>query len=57
LYDRINRRVDLMVADGLVAEVESLFPYRDLNALNTVGYSEIFDYLDGNTDLPTAIAA
>lgn len=56
LYDRINRRVDLMVADGLVDEVKSLLPYRHLNALNTVGYSEIFDYLDGNTDLPDAIA-
>jgi tRNA dimethylallyltransferase len=56
LYGRINRRVDLMVADGLVAEVEGLLPYRHLNALNTVGYSEVFNYLDGNTDLPTAIS-
>ncbi len=57
LYDRINRRVDAMIADGLVAEVESLLPYRGYNALNTVGYTEIFDYLDGKTDLPSAIAA
>jgi tRNA dimethylallyltransferase len=57
LYDRINRRVDIMVGQGLVEEVRSLIPYRHLNALNTVGYSEIFEYLDGNTDLPTAIAA
>jgi tRNA dimethylallyltransferase len=56
LYNRINQRVDLMVADGLVEEVESLLPYRHLNALNTVGYSEIFDFFDGNTDLPTAIS-
>lgn len=56
LYDRINRRVDLMVADGLVDEVKSLLPYRHLNALNTVGYSEIFSYLDDATDLPDAIA-
>jgi tRNA dimethylallyltransferase len=57
LYDRINRRVDIMVEQGLVEEVRSLLPYRHLNALNTVGYSEIFAYLDGSTDLPTAIAA
>jgi tRNA dimethylallyltransferase len=56
LYDRINRRVDMMVADGLVEEVEALLPYRHLNALNTVGYSEIFNFFDGNTDLPTAIS-
>jgi tRNA dimethylallyltransferase len=56
LYNRINQRVDLMVADGLIEEVESLLPYRHLNALNTVGYSEIFDFFDGNTDLPTAIS-
>lgn len=57
LYDRINRRVDMMVDQGLVDEVKSLLPYRKVNALNTVGYSEIFDYLDGKADLPTAIAA
>ncbi|TFF36882.1 tRNA (adenosine(37)-N6)-dimethylallyltransferase MiaA [Mucilaginibacter psychrotolerans] len=56
LYDRINRRVDMMVADGLVEEVEALLPYRHLNALNTVGYSEIFDYLDGDTDWSDSIA-
>ncbi len=54
LYDRINQRVDVMMQDGLVEEVKSLLPYRNLNALNTVGYSEIFDYLDGKTDLHTA---
>ncbi len=56
LYDRINQRVDIMVANGLIDEVKNLCQYRDLNALNTVGYSEIFDYLDGKTDLATAIA-
>jgi len=55
LYERINLRVDQMVADGLVDEVKSLQTYRHLNALQTVGYTEIFDYLDGKTDLLTAI--
>jgi len=57
LYDRINERVDLMISQGLVDEVRSLLPYRYVNALNTVGYSEIFDYLDGKIDMQTAIAA
>jgi len=55
LYDRINKRVDQMVAQGLVEEVRSLLPYRHLNALNTVGYSELFDYFDGKIGLDTAI--
>lgn len=55
LYERINRRVDVMIEQGLVEEVRSLLPYRHLNALNTVGYSELFDYVDGKTDLQTAI--
>jgi tRNA dimethylallyltransferase len=55
LYDRINRRVDIMVEQGLVEEVRSLLPHRHLNALNTVGYSELFDYFDGKIDLETAI--
>lgn len=55
LYHQINHRVDLMVESGLVDEVKSLEPYKELNALKTVGYSEIFDYLEGKTDLPTAI--
>ncbi|HEY5326817.1 MAG TPA: tRNA (adenosine(37)-N6)-dimethylallyltransferase MiaA [Mucilaginibacter sp.] len=55
LYQRINRRVDDMVKQGLVEEARSLLPYRHLNALNTVGFSELFDYFDGKTDLPTAI--
>lgn len=57
LYDRINQRVDQMIADGLIDEVKSLLPYRNHNALNTVGYSEIFDYLDAKISLDEAIAA
>ncbi|MBD1386211.1 tRNA (adenosine(37)-N6)-dimethylallyltransferase MiaA [Mucilaginibacter rigui] len=57
LYDRINQRVDIMVKDGLVEEVAALTPYRSYNALNTVGYSELFNYFDGKTDVSTAIAA
>ncbi|MEJ6979575.1 tRNA (adenosine(37)-N6)-dimethylallyltransferase MiaA [Pedobacter sp. P351] len=54
LYDRINTRVDIMFDSGLINEVKSLLPYRHLNALNTVGYSEIFDYLDGKITLEQA---
>lgn len=57
LYDRINRRVDMMIEQGLIDEAKSLLPYRHVNALNTVGYSELFDYFDGKTDLPIAIAS
>lgn len=57
LYDRINQRVDKMVADGLLEEVKSLTPFKQFNALNTVGYSEIFDYFDGKLSLDEAIAA
>ena len=56
LYERINVRVDDMIRRGLVKEVKSLLPYRYLNALNTVGYTELFDYFDGKTNLNTAIA-
>jgi tRNA dimethylallyltransferase len=56
IYERINQRVDDMVSQGLIEEVHSLIPYRHLNALNTVGYSELFDYFDGKTNLETAIA-
>ncbi|MFT6165818.1 MAG: tRNA dimethylallyltransferase [Vicingaceae bacterium] len=48
LYQRINQRVDLMIDEGLLNEVKSVVSYREKNALNTVGYKEIFDYLDGN---------
>jgi tRNA dimethylallyltransferase len=55
MYDRINQRVDIMIAEGLVKEAESLFPDKDLNALQTVGYRELFDYFDGKTTLDFAI--
>lgn len=55
LYDRINRRVDLMVDAGLIEEAKSLYPKRALNALQTVGYREFFDYFDGETSLEEAI--
>ena len=54
LYDRINRRVIRMVDDGLVDEVRSLMAYRDLTALQTVGYKEIFDWFDYEAGLVTA---
>ena len=47
LYDRINRRVDQMMEEGLLDEVRSVLSYRHLNSLNTVGYKELFKYLDG----------
>lgn len=56
LYDRINQRVDKMMEDGLVDEVRSLAEYRDTTALRTVGYSEIFSYLDGKCSLEQAVA-
>lgn len=55
LYHQINHRVDIMIQEGLLEEVKSLEAYKELNALKTVGYSEIFDYLDGKIDLATAI--
>lgn len=55
LYHQINHRVDLMLENGLINEVKSLLPYQHLNALKTVGYSEIFDYLDEHITLPTAV--
>jgi tRNA dimethylallyltransferase len=55
VYDRINRRVDLMMNVGLLEEAKNLFQNKDLNALQTVGYRELFDYLDGTTTLDFAI--
>jgi tRNA dimethylallyltransferase len=55
LYERINRRVDVMIEDGLVEEVKGLIKYRSLPALNTVGYKEIFQYLDGAISLDDAV--
>lgn len=56
LYEKINYRVDLMMEAGLLDEVKSLQPYRNKPALLTVGYAEIFDYLDGNIDLNEAVS-
>lgn len=55
LYERINRRVDQMMADGFLEEARRVFPYRNLNSLNTVGYKELFNYLDGTWTLDFAI--
>ncbi len=55
LYARINQRVDKMIAEGLVDEVRSVYPQKHLNSLNTVGYKEIFLYLDGKCTLDEAI--
>jgi tRNA dimethylallyltransferase len=55
LFDRINRRVDKMMEDGLLEEARGLLPYRHLNALNTVGYKELFDYFDGKCTLEKAV--
>lgn len=55
LINRINDRVDVMVKEGLVEEVKSLLPYKHLNALQTVGYKELFEYFDGNCSLDFAI--
>ncbi|MCC8062653.1 MAG: tRNA (adenosine(37)-N6)-dimethylallyltransferase MiaA [Rikenellaceae bacterium] len=55
LYERINRRVDLMIETGLLAEAETLYPYRNLPALQTVGYRELFGYFDGNLSLDQAV--
>lgn len=55
LYDRINIRVDQMMEDGLLNEAKSLYPKRDLNALNTVGYKEMFSYIDGVWTLEEAV--
>lgn len=55
IYDRINQRVELMMSEGLLAEAEKLYPNRNLNALQTVGYRELFSYLDGDFTLPIAI--
>ena len=48
MYDRINRRVDIMIENGLIEEAQQLYEYKELNALQTVGYRELFDFFDGN---------
>ena len=55
LYDRVNRRVDMMIDAGLEAEARAVLPYRHCNSLRTVGYSEMFDYFDGTTTLDQAV--
>lgn len=54
LIERINKRVDIMMHDGLLDEVRTVYPYRELNSLNTVGYKELFDFLDGKCSLEDA---
>ncbi|MCA0133087.1 tRNA (adenosine(37)-N6)-dimethylallyltransferase MiaA [Winogradskyella alexanderae] len=56
LYDRINKRVDLMVEKGLIQEAKSLYGFKNLNALNTVGYKELFHFFDGEISLDFAIS-
>lgn len=55
LYERINHRVDIMMQEGLEEEARKVYPYRHLNALNTVGYKELFKYFDGEWTLPFAV--
>ena len=55
LYNRINCRVDQMIADGLIEEARHVYPYRHLNSLNTVGYKELFAHFDGNCTLEFVI--
>lgn len=55
LYDRINRRVDIMMQDGLLEEVKSLYELRNLKNLQTVGYSELFDFIDGKYTIEEAV--
>ena len=55
IYDRINQRVEIMVGEGLLAEAEKVFPNKHLNALQTVGYRELFEYFEGKITLEFAI--
>jgi tRNA dimethylallyltransferase len=55
MYDRINQRVDIMMNEGLLFEAEQLFPNKELNALQTVGYRELFDYFEGKFTLDFAV--
>ena len=56
VYERINKRVDLMMQSGLLSEAKALYPYREVNALQTVGYRELFAYLNGDSTLETAVS-
>ena len=55
IYLRINQRVDNMISEGLIAEAKDLYPNKNLNALQTVGYKELFDYFDGKTTITFAV--
>ena len=55
LYERINRRVDMMMKEGLLEEARSMYPMRKENALNTVGYKELFDFIEGRYTLEEAV--
>jgi tRNA dimethylallyltransferase len=55
LYSRIDKRVDLMIENGLMEEAKRMYPHKELNSLNTVGYKELFNYFDGNCTLDEAI--
>jgi tRNA dimethylallyltransferase len=55
LVDRIHQRVDVMMQEGLLDEVKSLLPYQNVNALQTVGYRELFEFLNGSISLPQAV--
>ncbi len=56
IYNRINQRVDIMMHEGLLDEVKSLIPYQSLNALNTVGYKELFNFLNDESTLDFAVS-
>ncbi len=56
IYDRINQRVDLMMKEGLLEEVQGLTPFKDYNALQTVGYKELFSFLNGECTLAFAVS-
>lgn len=56
IYERINKRVDIMMDNGLLEEAKSLHPHRDLNALQTVGYKELFAYMEGKISLEFAVS-
>ena len=55
LFNRINQRVDQMMQEGMLEEAKKVYPYRHLNSLNTVGYKELFKYLDGEWTLEAAV--
>nr|WP_321412457.1 tRNA (adenosine(37)-N6)-dimethylallyltransferase MiaA [uncultured Allomuricauda sp.] len=56
IYDRINTRVDIMMDAGLLNEAEKLYPHKELNALQTVGYKELFEYIEGQSTLEAAVS-